>query len=163
MPDCWSSHSQMKEQEPTFVALAKLTSLKLSYQKYNLTLIPNVGQLLLICMWNSFAINTVKLKQRSTKWKTKTEQNAVALHIHFSKPNVTKLLPPTVCMYMSIYVLLCCMYCALRHSEWVDQRIEVMVCKSSTALQTTFDLTIKHTCNQGSALQHTCNQVVKNS
>ena len=73
----------MKEQEPTFVALAKLTSLKLSYQKYHLILMPNVGQLLLIYTWNSFAINTVKLKQRSTKWKTKTERNAVALRIRF--------------------------------------------------------------------------------
>ena len=39
----------MKEQERTFVALAELTSLKLTYQKYDLTLMPNVGQLLLIC------------------------------------------------------------------------------------------------------------------
>ena len=73
----------MKEQEPTFVALAELTSLKLAYQKYDLTLMPNVGQLSLICVVNSFAINTVKLKQRSTKRKTETEQNATVLRIRF--------------------------------------------------------------------------------
>ena len=86
----------MKEQEPTFVAPAELTSLKLAYQKYDLTLIPNVGLLSLTCAWNSFTINTVKLKQHSTKRKIKTEQNAIAFRIHFSKSNVTKLLPPTV-------------------------------------------------------------------
>ena len=69
----------MKEQEPTFVALAKLTSLKLAYQKYDLTLVPNVNQLSLICAWNSFAINTVQLKQHSMKRKTKTEQNAATV------------------------------------------------------------------------------------
>ena len=44
---------------------------------------PNVGQLSLISAWNSFAINTVELKQRTTKRKTKTERNATALHIRF--------------------------------------------------------------------------------
>ena len=83
----------MKEQEPTFVALAELTSSKLAYQKYDLTLMPNVGQLSLICAWNSFAINTVKLKQRTTKRKTKTERNATVFRICFFE---TKLLPPTV-------------------------------------------------------------------
>ena len=48
----------MKEQKPIFVTLAELTSFKLTYQKYDLTLMPNVGQLSLICAWNSFAIIT---------------------------------------------------------------------------------------------------------
>ena len=73
----------MKEQEPTFVALAELTLLKLAYQKYDLTLMLNVGQLSLICTGNSFAINTVKLKQRTMKRKTKTEQNVIVLRIRF--------------------------------------------------------------------------------
>ena len=55
----------MKEQKSIFVTFAELTSFKLAYQKYHLTLMPNVGQL--ICAWNSFAINTVELKQRTTK------------------------------------------------------------------------------------------------
>ena len=44
---------------------------------------PNVGQL--ICAWNSFAINTVELKQRTTKRKTKTERNATELRIRFNE------------------------------------------------------------------------------
>ena len=61
----------------------------------------NVDQLSLICAWNSFAINTVKLKQRITKGKIKTEQNAIALRntFCFLKPNATKLWPLTICPY----------------------------------------------------------------
>ena len=44
---------------------------------------PNVGQL--ICAWNSFAINTVELKQRTTKRKTKTKRNATELCIRFNE------------------------------------------------------------------------------
>ena len=57
----------MKEQKPIFVTFTELTSFKLAYQKYDLTLMPNVGQL--ICAWNSFAINTVELKQRNYEEK----------------------------------------------------------------------------------------------
>ena len=92
----------MKEQEPSFVALAELTSLKLAYPKYDLTLMPNVGQLSLICAWNSFTINTVKLKQHSTKRKTKTEQMLQHfVFLLFLKPYMNKLLPPTVTKYCS--------------------------------------------------------------
>ena len=73
----------MKEQKSIFVTFAELTSFKLAYKKYHLTLMPNVGQL--ICAWNSFAINTVELKQRTTKRKTKTERNATELRIHFNE------------------------------------------------------------------------------
>ena len=73
----------MKEQKPIFVALAELTSLKLAYQKYDLTLMPNVDQLSLICVWNSFVINTVELEQCTMKRKTETGWNATILHIRF--------------------------------------------------------------------------------
>ena len=53
---------------------------------------PNVSQLSLICAWNSFAINTVKLKQHSTKRKTKNgTKHSSALYSFFSKPKVTKI------------------------------------------------------------------------
>ena len=73
----------MKEQKSIFVTFAELTSYKLAYQKYHLTLMPNVGQL--ICAWNSFAINTVELKQRTTKRKTKTVRNATEVRIRFNE------------------------------------------------------------------------------
>ena len=73
----------MKQQKSIFVTFAELTSYKLAYQKYHLTLMPNVGQL--ICAWNSFAINTVELKQRTTKRKTKTVRNATEVRIRFNE------------------------------------------------------------------------------
>ena len=77
----------MKEKEPTFVACTRRTNTfeaRLSkVRSHFYALMRNVGQLSLICVWNSFTINTVKLKQCTTKTNTKTEQIAIALRIRF--------------------------------------------------------------------------------